>query len=87
MSPGADNRGVRGLTILAGLFLLLWGALVALTIVLVVRALDGSTPWGYAVASGVGAAVCLFVAMLAWSRRAAVRWGEVGPRRPPSHRA
>ncbi|MBV9831655.1 MAG: hypothetical protein JOZ82_08645 [Marmoricola sp.] len=74
------------LTVLAGFFLLLWGALAAVTIVLVSRARDGSVSWALVIAAGVGAAACLFVAMLLWARRSAVRRGEIAPRRTPTHR-
>jgi arginine exporter protein ArgO len=74
--------------LLAAVVLLLgWGALVAVAIVLGARASSGSEPWRDAIVAAVGAAVCLVLAMLAWTRRAAVRRGDVAVRRTPSHRA
>lgn len=58
-----------------------WAALVWLAI----DAGRGSS-WPLAAGAGVGAAVCLFVALLLTRRFRAVRRGELAPRRTPSHR-
>jgi tetrahydromethanopterin S-methyltransferase subunit E len=80
--PVGNRRRVVGLALGALIFLAGWGVLVWLA---VLRAQDKE--WGFVAIAAVGAAACLFVALLLWTRMRAVRRGETKPRRTPSHRA
>jgi uncharacterized membrane protein YfcA len=83
--PVRNRRRVVGLALGALVFLAGWGALVWLA---VLRAQDQD--WGWVALAAVGAAACLFVALLLGTRMRAVRRGETGPGHPrhaPSHRA
>jgi hypothetical protein len=59
-----------------------WAALVVLAVVA-----GTSRSWGPLALLAAGAALCLFLGLLSWSRFRAVRRGGIPARRTPSHRA
>ncbi len=83
--PVGKRRRVVGLALGALVLLAGWLALAWLA---VLRAQDQD--WGLVALYAVGAAACLFVALLLWVRLRAVWRGDPEPPRPhhkPSHRA
>ena len=80
-TPSTPRRAV-GLMLGALLLLAAWAGLVSLAIV------EGrARAWGLVALLGVGAFVCLFLALLLLTRSRAVRRGSVIERCAPSHRA